>query len=144
MNIVVGIDRQGRENLCSCFATAEHNPVRHFGVVRAFCRLSPARDPEHESLAEVTHLYVAPESTARGTGHLLFSQAIAHAKDQSYRGLLLWVLEENSSARRFYERHGLRPDGARHEEPEWLGPGVFEVRYAMGFERATPEAVLVR
>jgi GNAT superfamily N-acetyltransferase len=39
----------------------------------------------------------------------------------------LWVFEANDRARRFYERHGFRPDGARHVFGPELG-GQAEVR----------------
>lgn len=43
--------------------------------------------------------------------------------------MLLWVLEGNARARRFYERSGFRADGT--EEPfEVDGVAVPEVRYA--------------
>ena len=44
-----------------------------------------------------------------------------------YRCIMLWVLEDNARARRFYERAGFAPDGARHGLPD-LG-GVTEIRY---------------
>ncbi len=101
------------------------------GAVRGSCRLSPARDlaAPPAGFAEVTHLYVSPDETATGLGHALFSDALDFARSRAYRGLLLWVLEANTPARRFYERHGLAADGARLDKPDWLGPGVFEVRY---------------
>lgn len=105
------------------------------GVVEGFCRLSPARaiaDPPH-GFAEVTHLYVQPGRTRGGQGGALLAEALRFARGASYAGLLLWVLEDNLRARGFYERMGLAADGARHDEPEWLGPGVFEVRYAVHF-----------
>jgi len=107
---------------------------RAAGVV-GFCRLSPARDVEHPppNFAEVTHLYVSPPEIGGGVGHGLFTEALEWAHGLKYRGLLLWVLEQNVAARRFYASHGLLLDGGRHTEPEWLGAGVFEVRYRVSF-----------
>ena len=48
--------------------------------------------------------------------------------------MFLWTLEKNVRARRFYERQGMTADGARKDEPEWLGEGVYEVRYVLPFE----------
>lgn len=43
----------------------------------------------------------------------------------------LWVLEENDRARRFYERMGLAPDGARDTfTPDGTTVELPEVRYA--------------
>ena len=44
-----------------------------------------------------------------------------------YACITLWVLEANARARRFYQRAGFAPDGARHVLDD-LG-GVTEVRY---------------
>jgi RimJ/RimL family protein N-acetyltransferase len=41
---------------------------------------------------------------------------------------VLWVLEDNPRARRFYEREGWALDGERKED-EYLGFRVAEVRY---------------
>lgn len=105
-------------------------------AVAGFCRMGPARAIEGPPArhAEVTHLYVAPEATGSGLGHALFDHALRVARSLGHEGLLLWVLEENAKARRFYASHGLHADGARHDEPDWLGPGVFEVRYRMRFD----------
>jgi hypothetical protein len=47
----------------------------------------------------------------------------------------LWVLEENTPARRFYERYGLAADGARHvfqvQPPDGAPVDLPEVRYAL-------------
>ena len=105
------------------------------GEVVGFCRLGPARDVDAPPprFAEATHLYVAPAHTSAGIGRALFSAALERARAAGYAGLLLWVLEGNAKARRFYAAHGLRFDGARHTEPDWLGEGVYEARYRMTF-----------
>lgn len=106
------------------------------GAVVGFCRHGPARDVDDppEGFAEVTHLYVAPADMGGGVGRALFRHALEEARRTGHRGLLLWVLEQNAPARRFYAAHGLAPDGARHDEPAWLGEGVYEVRYRVRFE----------
>jgi GNAT superfamily N-acetyltransferase len=78
---------------------------------------------------------VSPGSTGGGIGHALFTEALERARDLKYDGLLLWVLEQNDRARKFYLAHGLKLDGAHHSEPAWLGEGVFEVRYRISFAR---------
>ena len=107
------------------------------GQVIGFCRLGPIIDIGNPppDFAEVTHLYVAPGQTGRGVGHVLFTDALEQARGLAYDGLLLWVLEQNKMARRFYSSHGLQFDGARHTEPAWLGDGVFEVRYRVVFSK---------
>ena len=108
------------------------------GEIIGFCRLCPARDVDQPppNFAEVTNLYVSPGATGNGIGGALFTEALEKARGMAYDGLLLWVLEENDGALRFYSSHGLHFDGARHTEPAWLGEGVFEVRYRITFPKS--------
>lgn len=101
-----------------------------------FLRRCPARpiDDPPKDYAEVTHLYLDPQQIGTGLGAALLSEALRDARAEGYCGLLLWTLEANERARRFYERFGLRTDGARHSEPAWLGEGVHEVRYVLAFD----------
>lgn len=67
---------------------------------------------------EVRLLHTHPDFIGRGAGGLL----IEHAKSCGTELLELWCFQRNTSARRFYERHGFRPilftDGGRNEEKE--------------------------
>ena len=94
------------------------------------CRARPIEDPPPDS-AEVTHLYVDPAVQARGAGKALLEGAVEIARSAGYRTLVLWVLEGNRSARGFYERFGLSPDGARHTDPGYLGNDAVELRYGV-------------
>ncbi|GAB2445160.1 GNAT family N-acetyltransferase [Streptosporangium sandarakinum] len=62
------------------------------------------------------HLYVAPDAQGRGIGAAL----LALAKERRPDGLDLHVFQENTGARRFYERHGFTlvelGDGGGNEE----------------------------
>jgi ribosomal protein S18 acetylase RimI-like enzyme len=49
-------------------------------------------------------LYVDPDAQNRGVGSALLEQAKALRPD----GLVLWVFQENTGARRFYEQRGFR------------------------------------
>ncbi len=101
--------------------------------VSGFCRLSapqPVADPP-SGHGELTHLYLDPPWIGEGAGHCLFTFATHTLQASGCTGMLLWTLEGNARARRFYQRHGMHTDGARKDEPDWLGPGVFEVRYRL-------------
>ncbi|GAA2770756.1 GNAT family N-acetyltransferase [Streptomyces rameus] len=77
--------------------------------------------------AELYALYVDPAHLGRGIGRELLTASVERCP--AYPRMLLWVLKDNVSARRFYERAGFRADGA--EEPfEADGVPVPEVRYA--------------
>ncbi|MDQ3703226.1 MAG: GNAT family N-acetyltransferase [Chloroflexota bacterium] len=64
---------------------------------------------------ELHALYVLPAYWGQGVGHRLLAAAGPVWE--------LWVLRDNARARRFYERHGWRPDGAA------VPAGAVEVRY---------------
>jgi RimJ/RimL family protein N-acetyltransferase len=51
-------------------------------------------------------------------------------REAGYRAAILWVLEDNPRARRFYEREGWELDGAAKED-DFLGVRVAEVRYRL-------------
>lgn len=64
----------------------------------------------------VQHLYIRPDLRRRGIGSAL----LRRAQESMPSGFRLWTFQENVSARRFYEAHGLRlieeTDGSRNEE----------------------------
>lgn len=79
--------------------------------------------------AELYAIYVDPDRLASGVGRALLRESVARCTAAGHGRMLLWVLRENASARRFYEKAGFAPDGA--EEPfEVHGAEVPEVRYA--------------
>lgn len=104
-------------------------------VIVGFVRTCPALDRESppDGFGELTHLYLHPSRIARGDGHRLFEHAKSVIEEGGHLGMLLWTLEGNRRARRFYESHGMVADGGRSDDPEWLGEGVYEVRYLLPF-----------
>jgi ribosomal protein S18 acetylase RimI-like enzyme len=78
--------------------------------------------------AELYALYVAPAWWSTGAGRALMGAVLAALGEARYLKVVLWVLEDNVRARRFYERAGFAPDGATNVLAG-LG-GVLEVRYA--------------
>jgi ribosomal protein S18 acetylase RimI-like enzyme len=93
----------------------------------------PYRDDDAPSRksGEVYAIYVHPAHWRRGVGHALMRHAIAELRAAGLAPVLLWVLEDNDPARRFYEREGFRPDGQRHIF-EVAGVRLPEVRYRHG------------
>ena len=69
-----------------------------------------------EGIGWIDHLYLDPSAVGQGIGSLLVEQA----KRQVGSPIRLYVFQENTGARRFYERHGFRPiafgDGSENEE----------------------------
>jgi ribosomal protein S18 acetylase RimI-like enzyme len=79
-------------------------------------------------VGEVYAIYLDPAYWSTGAGRALMDAATAGLTAAGYESAVLWVLEGNARARRFYEIAGWRPDGTDNHLPS-LG-GVTETRYA--------------
>ncbi|MFE9448565.1 GNAT family N-acetyltransferase [Streptomyces sp. NPDC006739] len=97
------------------------------GEVVGWAAYGPYRDGEaHTADAELYAIYVDTAHLGSGAGRALLEASLAGCSARPR--MLLWVLKENTRARRFYERAGFAADGA--EEPfETDGVAVPEVRY---------------
>lgn len=95
------------------------------GRILGFVSIGPSRDkPE---VGEVYAIYVDPDEWCRGAGRALLERAEERLAE-AYREAMLWVLEDNPRARRFYEAAGWRTDGGR-QAVQRLGVTPPEVRY---------------
>jgi GNAT superfamily N-acetyltransferase len=95
------------------------------GRVVAFSWVGPSRDDDAEG--ELFAIYALPDAWGSGAGPALMRAALDAMREAGYRNAILWVVEDNPRARRFYEREGWRLDGRKEEE--FLGVPVAEVRY---------------
>jgi ribosomal protein S18 acetylase RimI-like enzyme len=95
------------------------------GIV-GFVSTGDSRDADAE--AELFAIYVLPEAWGTGAGSALMRAGIEAMRLGASGDAVLWVLEDNPRARRFYEREGWALDGERKED-EYLGFRVAEVRY---------------
>jgi GNAT superfamily N-acetyltransferase len=82
-------------------------------------------------VGELYALYVTPAWWSAGAGRALMGSVIAALEAERYRRVVLWVLADNTRARRFYDRAGFAPDGGTNILTG-LG-GVLEVRYSRDF-----------
>lgn len=87
--------------------------------------LLPVRDDDLDEAAELAALYVRPDRRYGGAGSALLTEGF-RLMTQPLQ--VLWVLEGNAPARRFYERHGFAFDGTRKAADRIPGAPV-EVRY---------------
>ncbi|MBP5604610.1 MAG: GNAT family N-acetyltransferase [Ruminiclostridium sp.] len=55
---------------------------------------------------EIVSIYFLPEYMGKGYGTLLLKRCIEELNRLGYDRILLWVLEDNIRARKFYERNG--------------------------------------
>ncbi|GAA4319853.1 GNAT family N-acetyltransferase [Streptomyces venetus] len=100
------------------------------GEITGWACHGPYRDGEALTPdAELYALYVHPDRVGQGVGRALLTESVTRCSAAGHDRMLLWVLQENSRARRFYERAGFHADGAA-EPFEVQGVTVPEVRYA--------------
>jgi len=95
------------------------------GIV-GFVSTGDSRDADAE--AELFAIYVLPEAWGTGAGSALMRAGVEAMRLRASGDAILWVLDDNPRARRFYEREGWALDGERKED-EYLGLRVAEVRY---------------
>lgn len=96
------------------------------GRVVGWCTVAPSRDADADG--ELWGIYVLSEAWGSGVGTALMAAGIEALRASGYSEVILWVLEDNPRARRFYEREGWALDGLRKDD-EFLGVKVTEVRY---------------
>jgi ribosomal protein S18 acetylase RimI-like enzyme len=100
------------------------------GIV-GFVSTGDSRDADAE--AELYAIYVLPGAWGSGAGAALMCAGLAAMRARASGDAVLWVLEDNPRARRFYEREGWALDGERKED-EYLGIRVAEVRYRIALD----------
>ncbi|MBA2453099.1 MAG: GNAT family N-acetyltransferase [Chloroflexia bacterium] len=61
---------------------------------------------DRDGVAQIWAIYVLPEWQRRGAGRLLWEAAVERGRQLESDELVLWVLDGNEPARRFYERQG--------------------------------------
>lgn len=108
--------------------------------IDGFVALGPARDADPSVSGEIYAIYVSPDRWGRGQGRTLFSHATNRLASFGYAEAILWVLESNRRARRFYEIAGWSADGGTKLETSPNGMELREVRYRISFARKNEES----
>ena len=98
-------------------------------VIIGFVAFGSSRDVDAPDHGEVAALYVDPDRYEGGVGRMLMREARRRLWEAGFTDALLWVLDGNERAARFYEREGWAPDGAtRVEEPYGVVSNVSRFR----------------
>jgi GNAT superfamily N-acetyltransferase len=99
-----------------------HSPTRTWLVEDdsrpvAFVTCGPSKDDDAPvGAGEVYALYQEQDAAGTGAARALMAHALDDFRADGAQVALLWVLERNARARRFYESGGWRADGATKTE----------------------------
>ncbi len=89
------------------------------GELRGFSYLGPGDEdePVPPGTGVLYAIHVHPDAQGRGVGRALMDRCLRTFVEWRYARAILWVLDGNDRARRFYERAGWRHDGTVRESP---------------------------
>jgi ribosomal protein S18 acetylase RimI-like enzyme len=107
------------------------------GPITGFVSFSPTRDEVTDApdVGEIVTFYLDPGAFGSGGADLLMSAALVALRGAHFTSAMLWVLGTNARARRFYERHGWRPDGTTKLH-DWEAFVATDVRYVLDLASA--------
>ncbi|MDE5993711.1 MAG: GNAT family N-acetyltransferase [Oscillospiraceae bacterium] len=91
----------------------------------SFC---PSRFEDMAGWGEIVSIYLLPDHMGKGYGKMLFAEAVRGLEEMGFRDIFLWVLEENTNARRFYERQGFVQNG-KYLDDNIGGKPLREIQY---------------
>jgi ribosomal protein S18 acetylase RimI-like enzyme len=126
--VLVAESVPGRTAVAEPGGAMDADGSRFVGVVLA----RPCAD--RPTVGELARLYVVPERWGRGVGRRLHDAALDHLTAEGFAQAVLWVLEENTRARAWYERLGWE---LTHETLSILpDAGIVDVRYRIPLDAA--------
>ena len=99
--------------------------AEHDGEVVGFTSVGPSRD--ETGVGELYAIYVHPSRWGDGAGRALIASAERSLRESGFPSALLWVLEGNERAERFYDAAGWERDGEKVDD--FQGATVTESRY---------------
>jgi RimJ/RimL family protein N-acetyltransferase len=115
------LEREEQDGKRTFVVEAEHRPLIGCATVG---------EDEQPGRGLLLLMYVLEEAWGTGVGRALLGAAENRLRDLGYSTAVLWVLERNQRARRFYEAAGWRADGERQMHD--YGDAKLEaIRYAI-------------
>jgi GNAT superfamily N-acetyltransferase len=107
--------------------------------LNGFAAFGPARGSDSIAIGELYAIYLDPQCWGQGLGRKLLAHATRRLLSHGYSIAILWVLESNRRARRFYEIAGWTLDGDTKLENIPDGIELREVSYQISFSREEEE-----
>lgn len=96
------------------------------GILKGMMGVGWCEDEDKEGAYELHFLYVDPDFVRMGIGTEMLKFFEQKGKEKGCTEFVVWVLEENEKARRFYEKHHYRLDGKEKIFMRW---NQREIRY---------------
>lgn len=128
------LERMAVENSKERFINAiSHGLERNIVVVIenqivGFTCIGKCRDSDVDhTYGEIWGIYLLPSCWRQGVGTELLLYDLSVLKNEGFNKVLLWVLEDNINARKFYEKYGFEYDGTKKELN--FGNVLSEIRY---------------
>lgn len=81
------------------------------GAVKGVCSAESYEKDGFSDTAEIDQFYLAPSAIGKGLGSRLMEFVLKEFSDKGFKQAVLFVMEGNERAVRFYERKGFKPDG---------------------------------
>jgi GNAT superfamily N-acetyltransferase len=91
-----------------------------------------SRDPDAlTGEGEVRTMFVHPSAWGTGVAEALIARAYEQLEADGYTQVTLWTFVANERANAFYERHGMKRDGARRRQAVWADLDQVRLRRAL-------------
>ena len=88
-----------------------------------------SRDEDKHGAGEIYAIYLLADYWGKGYGTQMMDFAVSALRLAGFREIIVWVLEDNYRARRFYEKCGFAYDGTRQGID--IGETLVEIRYGL-------------
>lgn len=100
-----------------------------------FASVCAARDSDLDIklYGELSTIYLNPKFWGKGLGAKLCEQALEYLRDNGFLKVIVWVLQKNNQAKKFYEALGFIYTGYTKDEIFEKNVSLQEVRYVKSF-----------
>ena len=68
-----------------------------------------------DSVGELICIHSLQNNWAKGYGSAMMDHVLVQLRQAQYGSVILWVFEDNTRARKFYEKHGFTPTGLKKQ-----------------------------
>lgn len=106
----------------------ENMVVTENNLIVGTSSLGRSRWEKYRECGEIVSLYLLPEYIGKGYGRALFDRVIKELNAMGFEYAVLWALEENTRARKFYEKYGFLFNGECRQD-NIGGKEIQEVMY---------------